>query len=115
MDPLGFSLENYDATGAWRTGYAGQLVDASAVMPDGTAFEGPTGLKGILLSRKDQFVEALTERLMTYALARGVEAYDMSAVRQVRYAAAKDDYRMQTIILGIVQSVPFTMRRSPET
>jgi hypothetical protein len=115
MDPLGFSLENYDATGAWRTGYAGQLVDASAVMPDGTKFEGPTGLQGILLSRKDQFVEALTERLMIYALARGIEAYDMPAVRQVRYAAAKDDYRMQTIILGIVESVPFTMRRSPQT
>jgi hypothetical protein len=115
MDPLGFSLENYDATGAWRTAYAGSLVDASAVMPDGTAFDGPAGLKGVLLARKDQFVEALTERLMTYALARGVEAYDMPAVRQVRYAAAKDDYRMQTIILGIVESVPFTMRRSPET
>ena len=72
MDPLGFSLENYDAVGAWRTGYAGQLVDASAVLPDGTKFEGPsTGLQGILLARKDQFVEALTERLMTYALARG--------------------------------------------
>jgi hypothetical protein len=118
MDPLGFSLENYDAVGKWRTGYAGQLVDASAVLPDGTKFEGPTGptgLQGILLSRKDQFVDALTERLMTYALARGVESYDMPAVRNVRYQAAKDDYRMQTIILGIVQSVPFTMRRTPET
>ncbi len=118
MDPLGFSLENYDAVGKWRTGYAGQLVDASAVLPDGTKFEGPSGpngLQGILLSRKDQFVEALTERLMTYALARGVESYDMPAVRAVRYQAAKDDYRMQTIILGIVQSVPFTMRRTSET
>ena len=118
MDPLGFSLENYDAVGAWRTGYAGQLVDASAVMPDGTKFDGPTGsggLQGILLSRKDQFVEALTERLMTYALARGLESYDMPAVRSVRSQAAKDDYRMQSIILGIVQSVPFSMRRTPET
>ncbi|HEY1877301.1 MAG TPA: DUF1592 domain-containing protein, partial [Rhizomicrobium sp.] len=113
MDPLGFSLENYDAVGAWRAGYAGQKVDASAVLPDGTAFDGPTGLQNILLSRKDQFVEALTERLMTYALARGVESYDMPAVRGVRTQAAKDDYRMQTIILGIVQSVPFTMRRTP--
>ena len=118
MDPLGFSLENYDAVGGWRTGYAGQLVDASAVMPDGTKFDGPTGsggLQGILLSRKDQFVDALTERLMTYALARGLESYDMPWVRKVRYEAAKDDYRMQTIILGIVQSVPFSMRRTPET
>jgi len=118
MDPLGFSLENYDAVGGWRSGYAGQLVDASVVMPDGTKFDGPTGsggLQGILLSRKDQFVDALTERLMTYALARGLESYDMPAVRAVRYQAAKDDYRMQTIILGIVQSVPFSMRRTPET
>jgi mono/diheme cytochrome c family protein len=115
MDPLGFSLENYDAVGAWRTGYAGQKVDASAVLPDGTAFDGPTGLQNILLSRKDQFVEAMTERLMTYALSRGLESYDMPAVRNVRYQAAKDDYHMQTIILGIVQSVPFTMRRTPQT
>jgi mono/diheme cytochrome c family protein len=114
MDPLGFSLENYDAVGKWRTGYAGQLVDASAVLPDGTKFEGPNGLQGILMARKDQFIEALTERLMTYALARGVESYDMPAVRKVRYEAANDNYRMQTIILGIVQSVPFTMRRTPE-
>jgi mono/diheme cytochrome c family protein len=114
MDPLGFSLENYDAVGKWRTGYAGSVVDASAVLPDGTKFDGPKGLQGILLSRKDQFVEALTERLMTYALARGVESYDMPAVRAVRYQAAKDDYRMQTIILGIVQSVPFSMRRTPQ-
>ncbi len=114
MDPLGFSLENYDAVGKWRTGYAGSVVDASAVLPDGTKFEGPKGLQDILLSRKDQFVEALTERLMTYALGRGLESYDMPAVRSVRYQAAKDDYRMQTIILGIVQSVPFQMRRTPE-
>jgi mono/diheme cytochrome c family protein len=113
MDPLGFSLENYDAVGAWRTGYAGQLVDASAVLPDGTQFEGPKGLQGILLARKDQFVEAFTERLLTYGLGRGLEAYDMPAVRAVRYAAAKHDYRMDTIIMGIVQSVPFVMRRTP--
>ena len=84
MDPLGFSLENYDAVGAWRTGYAGQLVDASAVLPDGTKFDGPTGptvCKVSCCRRKDQFVEALTERLMTYALARGLESYDMPAVR----------------------------------
>ena len=115
MDPLGFSLENYDAVGKWRTAYAGSVVDASAVLPDGTKFEGPNGLQGILLSRKDQFVEALTERLMTYALARGVESYDMPAVRKVRSESAKDDYKMQAIILGIVESVPFQMRRTPTT
>ena len=81
-------------------------------MPDGTKFEGPAGLQGILLTRKDQFVEAFTERLMTYALARGLEAYDMPAVRKVRYGAAPA-YRAQDILLGIVQSVPFTMRKTP--
>lgn len=114
MDPLGFSLENYDAIGAWRTGYAGQAVDASAVLPDGTKFEGPRGLQGILLARKDQFVEAFTERLLTYALGRGLDAHDMPTVRAVRAAAAKDDYRINSIIMGIVQSVPFEMRRTPE-
>jgi hypothetical protein len=114
MDPLGFSLENYDATGGWRNGYAGQLVDASAEMPDGTKFNGPSGLQGYLLTRKDQFVEAFIEKLMTYALGRGVEAYDMPTVRAIRYKAASDDYRMQSIIMDIIQSVPFEMRRTPD-
>ena len=115
MDPLGFSLENYDAVGAWRTGYAGQKVDASAVLPDGTQFEGPQGLQGILLAHKDQFVEAFTEKFLTYALGRGLEGYDMPAVRKIRRAASNDNNRMDTIIMGIVQSVPFTMRRTPRT
>jgi len=114
MDPLGFSLENYDAVGAWRDGYAGQKVDASAILPDGTQFDGPKGLQGILLSRKDQFVQAFTEQLLTYALGRGLEAYDMPAVRKISYAAAGNGYRMNTIIMGIVQSVPFGMRRTPQ-
>ena len=113
MDPFGFSLENYDAIGAWRDKDAGKLLDVSAVLPDGTKFDGPAGLQNVLLSRKEQFVEAFTERLMTYALGRGVEAYDMPAVRIVRDSAAKDDNRMQTIILAIVQSTPFVMRRTP--
>ena len=111
MDPLGFSLENYDAVGAWRTSFAGKPIDASAVLPDGTKFDGPAGLQSILLSRKEQFVEALTERLMTYGLGRGVEYYDMPAVREVRDHARQDDYRMNTIIMGIVQSVPFVMKK----
>ncbi len=114
MDPLGFSLENYDATGAWRTGYAGQQVDASAVLTDGTKFEGPKGLQGVLMSRKDEFVDAFTAKLLTYALGRGLEPYDMPVVRGIRYQAARDNYRMQSIIMGIVQSVPFVMRRTPD-
>ncbi len=113
MDPLGFSLENYDAVGAWRTSFAGKPIDASAVLPDGTKFEGPAGLQSILMARKEQFVEALTERLMTYGLGRGIEYYDMPAVREVRDRARQDDYRMNTIVMGIVQSVPFVMKRIP--
>jgi hypothetical protein len=114
MDPLGFSLENFNGIGGWRVADAGKKLDVSAVMPDGTKFDGPSGLEGILMARKDQFTEAFTERLMTYALGRGLESYDMPAVRAVRYAAASDDYRMNTIIMGIVQSVPFAMRRTPD-
>ncbi len=114
MDPLGFSLENFNGIGGWRMADAGKKLDVSAVMPDGTKFDGPSGLEGILMARKDQFTEAFTERLMTYALGRGLESYDMPAVRAVRYAAANDDYRMNTIIMGIVQSVPFAMRRTPD-
>ncbi|HSS15032.1 MAG TPA: DUF1592 domain-containing protein [Rhizomicrobium sp.] len=115
MDPFGFSLENYNAIGAWRGSDAGKVLDVSAVLPDGTKFEGPKGLQDVLMARKAQFAEAFTERLMTYALSRGIEPYDMPSVRAVRNAAAKDDYKMQSIIMGIVQSVPFVMRRTPET
>ncbi len=113
MDPLGFSLENFDAVGAWRTTTAGKPIDPSGVLPDGTKFAGPSGLTDILMARKDQFVEAFTERLMTYALGRGVEAVNQPAVRAIRAAASKDNYRFDDIVLGIVQSVPFTMRRTP--
>jgi hypothetical protein len=113
MDPLGFSLENFDAVGGWRAATAGKPVDPSGVLPDGTKFSGPAGLQGVLLSRKDQFVEAFTERLMIYALGRGVEAVNQPSIRAIRAAAAKDDYRFEDIVLGIVQSVAFTMRRTP--
>jgi hypothetical protein len=113
IDPLGFSLENFNAVGAWRDNDAGQTIDASAVLPDGTQFEGTSGLQKILLARKDQFVDAFVERLLTYALGRGLEAYDMPAVRIVRRQAAADAYRMDTIILGIIESVPFQMRTTP--
>jgi hypothetical protein len=89
-------------------------VDASAVLPDGTQFDGPQGLQGILLARKDQFVEAFTEQMMTYGLGRGLAAYDMPSVRKISHAAAQDGYRMNAIIMGIVQSVPFVMRRTPQ-
>ena len=90
-------------------------INSSGVLVDGTPVASVADLRKAVLSRSDAFITTTTERLMTYALARGVESYDMPAVRAVRNLAAKDDYRMQTIILGIVQSVPFSMRRTPET
>ena len=107
MDPLGFALENFDGLGRWRAG-----VDASGVLPDGTRIDGPAGLRQVLLDRKDQFVETTTERLLTYALGRGVEPFDMPAVRRIVRDAAPTDYRWSSIITGIVNSVPFQMRRA---
>lgn len=112
MDPLGFSLENFDAIGGFRQKDAGQAIDISATMPDGTQFSGLRGLQQILMARKDQFTAAFTERLMTYALARGIGAHDMPAVRSIARAAAADNYRIDTIIAGIVASDAFTMRRT---
>jgi hypothetical protein len=114
IDPLGFALENYNGIGAWRSTEAGKPVDASAVMPNGQAFTGPDGLQTILLAKKDQFVEAFTQRLMVYALGRGLESYDMPEVRAVRRQAVADKYRIDSIILGIAQSTAFQMRQVPE-
>ena len=107
MDPLGFALENFDGLGRWRAG-----VDASGVLPDGTKIDGPVGLRQVLLDKKDQFVTTATERLLTYALGRGVEPYDMPAVRTIVRDAAPRDYRWSSIIMGVVTSVPFQMRRA---
>ena len=116
MDPLGFALENFDGIGRWRiTSEANTPIDASGVLPDGTQFEGPVGLRGLLVSRRQQFVMTVTERLLTYALGRGVENYDAPAVRKIIQEAAPSDYRWSSIIMGIVKSVPFQMRRSPES
>ncbi len=111
MDPLGFSLENFDGLGRWRDSLGAKPIDASGVLPDGTQFEGPTGLRDILLSKKDLFVETFTERLLTYALGRGVEEYDGPVLRKITREAAADNHRWSSIILGIVKSTPFQMRR----
>ena len=113
MDPLGFALENFDATGKWRTTDAGMPVDASGVLPNGTAFTGPIGLRDALLARKEQFVQAMTQKLLAYALGRQIEAYDMPTVRKIVRDARTDDYRWQSIIGGIVKSGPFLMRTAP--
>ena len=113
MDPLGFALENFDGLGRWRDTSAPGTgpIDSSGVLPDGTAFDGPAGLRDVLLSRRDQFVETFTERLLTYALGRGLEQYDRPVVRKITREAASNDQRWSAIILGIVNSAPFQMRR----
>jgi mono/diheme cytochrome c family protein len=112
MDPLGLSLENFDAIGRWRSlGESSAPIDATGKLPDGTAFEGPAGLRAALLS-SDRFVATLTEKLMTYGLGRGLEPYDAPAVRAILRDAARDEYRLTTLIAGIVQSTPFRMRRA---
>jgi Protein of unknown function (DUF1592)/Protein of unknown function (DUF1588)/Protein of unknown function (DUF1587)/Protein of unknown function (DUF1585)/Protein of unknown function (DUF1595) len=112
MDPLGFALENFDGLGQWRDadGEEGTgKIDSSGTLPDGTAFNGPVGLREVLLSKQELFVETFTERLLTYALGRGVEQYDRPIVRKIVRESASGDHRWSAIILGIVNSKPFQM------
>ena len=109
MDPIGFALENYNGLGAWRDSAGAGKIDSSGVLPDGTRFEGPQGLRKVLLAKKDEFVAAFTERLLTYALGRGVEQYDAPVIRKIVRESASGDYRWSSIILGIVKSKPFQM------
>jgi hypothetical protein len=111
MDPLGFALENYDGVGKRRSKDADGPIDTSGSLPDGTRFQGPSGLRDLLLSRRDQFVETFAEKLLTYALGRGLEYYDQPAVRAITRAAAEDDYRVSSVIVAITKSTPFQMRR----
>jgi hypothetical protein len=117
MDPMGFALENFDAIGMWRTtsGPSNTPVDSTGVLPDGTKFQGPAELRNLLLSRRELFVENVTEKLLTYALGRGTEHYDAPAIRKITRDAAPGDYHWSSIILGIVRSMPFQMRRSPQS
>ena len=113
MAPLGFALEHFDAIGQWRsTGEAGDSIDASGVFPDGTQFQGLAGLKAVVLRNPEQFVRTVTEKLTTYALGRGLEYYDMPAIRQIIQEASRDEYRWSSLVLGIVESLPFQMRSS---
>jgi hypothetical protein len=112
MDPIGFALENFDAAGAWRSYDADVPIDASGVLPDGSKFDGVVELRSAFLARPENFVSTVTEKLLTYALGRGLEYYDMPAVRTIIRDAAPGDYRFSDIVLGVVRSVPFQMRRS---
>jgi hypothetical protein len=113
MDPVGFALENFDAVGRWRTIEEGRPVDAAGGLPDGRKFDGVDGLEEGLLSRPEVFVGTLTEKLLTFALGRGVESSDAPAIRKIVRDAQASDYRFSSIIVGLTRSVPFTLRRSP--
>jgi len=111
MDPLGFALENFDAVGRWRDrSESNEPIDASGVLPDGTNFVGPDEMRAALLREPKRFVGTVTEKLLTYALGRNLESYDMPAVRAIVRRAAENDYRFSSVVLGIVRSTPFKMR-----
>jgi hypothetical protein len=111
MDPLGFALENFDAIGKWRDKEDGVTIDPTSVLADGTKIASPQSFRELLLSRKNQFIGTLTEKLLAYAMGRSVEYYDQPTVRAIVRNAAPDDYRWSALILGIVNSQPVQMRR----
>ena len=115
MDPLGLALENFDAIGRWRTrSESNENIDASGTLPGGGTFTGPTDLRKVLLDRPEQFVETVAEKLLMYATGRGLEYYDRPAIRAIAREAAADDYKLGSVILGVIKSTPFQMRRSNE-
>jgi hypothetical protein len=110
-DPLGFSMENFTAVGGWRSREAGAPVDASGGLPDGTPVDGVAALRTALLSRPEVFVRTLSEKMLIYALGRGLQSYDQPVVRSVVHDAAANDYRFSSLVMGIVKSAPFQMRQ----
>jgi hypothetical protein len=114
MDPLGFAFENYNAVGAFRQKDGDAAIDASGTLPDGRSFKGPEELKAILKDKKAQFARCLTEKVLTYALGRGLEYYDRRAVDRITAALARDEYRFSTLAVAIAQSDPFRLRRGKE-
>ena len=113
MDPVGFSLENFDAIGRFRTrDESGQSIDASGSIPDGSTFQNAAGLRQALLKRPELFVSTLAEKLMTYALGRGLEYSDAAEVRKILRQTHNNNYRLSSLIVGVVNSMPFQMRRT---
>jgi hypothetical protein len=113
MDPVGFALENFDAVGRWRDFDDGKPIDSTGGLPDGSECSGVAGLEQGLIQRPELFVGTMVERLLTFALGRGVEEYDAPAVRKIVRDARTNDYRFSSLIVGIAKSVPFQMRTSP--
>jgi hypothetical protein len=115
MDPIGLSMENFDAVGAWRTRDGQAAIDATTSLPDGSAFEGPAGLRKLLADQPDRFAAAITDKLLTYALGRGVEYHDRPAIRRIVHDAAPGGYTWSSLVTGIIRSTPFQMRRASES
>jgi hypothetical protein len=111
MDPLGFSLENYDAVGKWRTQDGKFPIDASGKFPSGEQFNGPAEMKELLKTNMPEFTRCVAEKMLTYALGRGVESFDRITVQNLVRQTAQHDYKLQTLILGIVHSAPFEERQ----
>jgi hypothetical protein len=114
IDPLGFALEGFDAVGGWRTHEAGAPVDAASRLADGRAVNGVGELRAALAAKPDAFVQTLTEKLMTYALGRGLQHYDMPVIRSIVRDSKAKNYSFDSVLLGIVKSVPFQMRGDVE-
>ena len=112
MDPLGFGFENYDAIGAWREKDEAFSIDPSGVLPSGQTFQGPEGLKSILKTREKEFTRCLSEKMMTFALGRGVEEFDQCVLDRIVDAMVRDHYRFSTLVIEIVKSEPFQRRRN---
>ncbi len=113
MDPLGFALENFDAVGRWRTiSESGERIDASGVLPDGTKFNGPAELRAVLVKNQEQFVTVVAEKLLVYALGRGLEYQDAAAIRQMVHRSEETNHSFESLVLGLVKSTPFTMKKS---
>jgi hypothetical protein len=115
MDPIGLAMENFDAVGKWRETDAGAPIDTAGVLPNGDKIDGLAGLKRALLAKPDQFASAVTEKLLMYALGRNLQYYDVPTVRAIVRTAARDNYRFSSIVMGIVKSAPFQMRKAQES
>jgi hypothetical protein len=110
MDPIGFAMDNFNATGQWRTIDAEQPIDASGVLPDGTRFNGVDEMKKNLVRNPDEFISAVTEKLLMFAVGRNIQYFDRPAVRAIVRQSAHENYAFASLVLGVVASDPFQMR-----
>jgi hypothetical protein len=112
MDPIGFAMENFDAVGRWRDKDGDFAIDASGALPEGEKFNGPEELRAVLVARKGEFLHAFVEKMLTYALGRGMELHDRCRVRDIAHAVEQDGYKFSTLLTQIVTSDAFQKRRA---